>query len=1247
MFDAGSAIGKLGLDVSGYLQGMLQAQTVASLFPATVTNFLANPLLGFVGLLKEATSALTSFFVDGFKEATGRADKINDLATSLGVATEFLSGMELVAKSAGAGLEDVASGMKFLQKNIADLEAGEDSAAKRFAQLGLSAGDLVGKGTEKQFLLVGEALKGLESAAGRTNLSMELLGKGGNTLIPMFAQGTEEINKQMETLRGYGALVSSTSAASADAWGDMVDELGNAWLGFKQMIAEPIRDALLPYMREVLQYVRTHGPEIKQIAKDLADAAVSACRAVADALKLVLDNINAVKGAAGGLLGGALIGGALGGVPGAIIGAGVGAVGGGLVGSMFDEPRGGGETHYIANDNRATININGAGDPRAVADEVMRQQRVQQDRATREQVRGGALMASEAPKFSRVVFQPAGSDVLYDLSVGAAGWILRAGVEPTLNSGLVSAADFQAIGAARTGAVAFYHNVAPGAGGPDVVMRNVTIVNAVPEVWGLDEAGAAAVRAGTAKLHERRRGMVMRLHFADFRHRFVAPRGGMVTRGTLNAKGGPAQYSNGELIQICLEAMGFTAGQYLIDKRVNDVPPPRDLHWLANHAPTELAKVLDQCGAVFCPQSDGRVRIDLVGRGPEPAVSEELLIGRTPLPDFDRRGRTVVMTTGVAGVIKSKTMIGPTSGAAAGTWEFVAQDFVLVPGTKDGFHKDEDGIERMYLGQRYEAWRPLVELSYLNGKTPIEHVRNDFADIEGSDRDNARRQFYRYLRLSPMAQGLIPLRKLYGGKDGIFSDVRIRARAARQDGERRLWSNVDEHVEVFAGLMKHFKEPAEPGKPVLPSVIIEVPDRLLRVDTPNAVDLDASAEELRFGDLEVTVSYYEVVRDGNGKAVLDSKGNQYPQTFNLGFTNEAGEVRELTESELAAALTDPETLIIHRPDQALVDFEGNASNRGELVAEFTRRAPRYMRTDDDPPVHVLAVGFVKCELSGRVAEVVYSQDGVSTTCQVNTWFLPAGTIRLDDWKRLFDAGGAFPGQATHTAERIANGAPESRQPVVPLGSTFAPQAKAAAGPFPAQLTASGGGVYAWTEVEPLFDGTCRAKPNGRTGTLTDNPAREVTGRRGFETSTTIGARTGMRVMLTQGYDPVAKKALCTFESRKVTFDARILGNTRDGGNWAWEYDFVEMRKQGSTRSAWGEQSGGRQGKCWSKTERMNSSTGMTGIGIVTGASGLGTGTFQILPHPSGLDVTMEVIERDDGGIEYWFSQPNGVDGECS
>ena len=46
MFDAGGITSKLSLDVSGYAQGMLQATSIAQMFPSVVTSFLANPLLG-------------------------------------------------------------------------------------------------------------------------------------------------------------------------------------------------------------------------------------------------------------------------------------------------------------------------------------------------------------------------------------------------------------------------------------------------------------------------------------------------------------------------------------------------------------------------------------------------------------------------------------------------------------------------------------------------------------------------------------------------------------------------------------------------------------------------------------------------------------------------------------------------------------------------------------------------------------------------------------------------------------------------------------------------------------------------------------------------------------------------------------------------------------------------------------------------------------------------------------------------
>lgn len=68
-FDAGSVLAQLKLDSGGFTRGLLQAEALMSLFPSQVTNFLASPLLGFIGLAQDAGRALTGFLGTGIRLA--------------------------------------------------------------------------------------------------------------------------------------------------------------------------------------------------------------------------------------------------------------------------------------------------------------------------------------------------------------------------------------------------------------------------------------------------------------------------------------------------------------------------------------------------------------------------------------------------------------------------------------------------------------------------------------------------------------------------------------------------------------------------------------------------------------------------------------------------------------------------------------------------------------------------------------------------------------------------------------------------------------------------------------------------------------------------------------------------------------------------------------------------------------------------------------------------------------------------
>jgi hypothetical protein len=267
-FDAGAITSKLGLDVSGFSKGMLEANSIASIFPQTVTNFMANPMLGFLGVVKSVFSQAKQI-VEGFTlgvkgaflELAHEADNLGEAAEKVGVSVGFLSGVGTVASDAGASLESLGEAMKFLNNNAADAASGNAVTAKAFADLGMSVRDAAGnlKSGETLFFEVADAIKELPTAAQRTQAAMNLLGRGGTDLIPVLKQGSAAIKAQVEDFKKLGAVMTDELAAAGDKWGQLETVAGAAWKGIKAAVAEPI-----------LTFVAEHFEEIKATIMDVA-----------------------------------------------------------------------------------------------------------------------------------------------------------------------------------------------------------------------------------------------------------------------------------------------------------------------------------------------------------------------------------------------------------------------------------------------------------------------------------------------------------------------------------------------------------------------------------------------------------------------------------------------------------------------------------------------------------------------------------------------------------------------------------------------------------------------------------------------------------------------------------------------------------------------------------------------------------------------------------------------------------------
>jgi len=305
-FDAGSIMGRVGLNVSPFAQSMLEAGSIARSFPPIVQSFIANPLLAVVDIARGVGRAIGG----AFTEATTFADDMGDLAQSIGVGVQALTGLGFVASLAGSNAEEVASSYRFLGRSIQDaLENADSEAGKTFNRLGvrLLEADGSSRSLENVMLDLADAFTRLPEGAARTSAAMDLLGRGGTAMLPTLLQGSQAIRDQMAQMDRYGVTVTQVSQISADKWNDAMGEMGLAFRGLRQSIAEPIRDALLPTLLRVLEWTRENQPIIRAAIIATVEAVVAGMHRVADAIGFVqqhADQFLVGAAALGGFLGG-------------------------------------------------------------------------------------------------------------------------------------------------------------------------------------------------------------------------------------------------------------------------------------------------------------------------------------------------------------------------------------------------------------------------------------------------------------------------------------------------------------------------------------------------------------------------------------------------------------------------------------------------------------------------------------------------------------------------------------------------------------------------------------------------------------------------------------------------------------------------------------------------------------------------------------------------------------------------------
>jgi len=112
-----------------------------------------------------------------------------------------------------------------MQRTIYDAGRGLSTATDALKDLGLTADDLAGLSPEQQFKLLAERISQIEDPTRKAALAMDIFGRSGTQLLPLFASGARGIEMLQAEARRLGLTMSGEDAKAAEEFSDALDRL--------------------------------------------------------------------------------------------------------------------------------------------------------------------------------------------------------------------------------------------------------------------------------------------------------------------------------------------------------------------------------------------------------------------------------------------------------------------------------------------------------------------------------------------------------------------------------------------------------------------------------------------------------------------------------------------------------------------------------------------------------------------------------------------------------------------------------------------------------------------------------------------------------------------------------------------------------------------------------------------------------------------------------------------------------------
>jgi hypothetical protein len=204
-------------------------------------------------------------------QVTQFADRIDEAAGRLGLATDAFQALELQAREAGATQQQFERGMAAFNVKLGEAAAGGAKAQEAFKRLGVTWEELGRtRSTEAVFRDTMEALGKIPNAADRAAAGVELFGaKAGPALIQAFRDGAIAMDEFEQRARDMGLILDHEAVQNLGRLNDNIDRLSERFVVLAANVinkAMPALEGFLDWANRattaVAGLVRTFGEQL-------------------------------------------------------------------------------------------------------------------------------------------------------------------------------------------------------------------------------------------------------------------------------------------------------------------------------------------------------------------------------------------------------------------------------------------------------------------------------------------------------------------------------------------------------------------------------------------------------------------------------------------------------------------------------------------------------------------------------------------------------------------------------------------------------------------------------------------------------------------------------------------------------------------------------------------------------------------------------------------------------------------------